>query len=185
MRRTAKSGVLANLRLLAVGPSGPHEVGAAGCGLTEQIFAAAAEAGQLQMCKQLRELGCAWQDDVLDAAARGGHTDVVLWLRQAGCPSGYALSPAAAAGDCKLCQRLVAEGFPWLQFAAGSAAYGGHAELVRWFLAQREQDPQRRHVDCESLLAGVAYGQDLATLQVWCLAASTVLALLQFKSQTL
>jgi hypothetical protein len=79
---TAKSGVLANLRLLCVGPGGPDQVGAAGCGLTTKVVEAAAEAGQLPMCQLLQDLGCPWEFSVSEAAARGGHADVVRFLPQ-------------------------------------------------------------------------------------------------------
>jgi hypothetical protein len=60
VRLTAKSGVAANLRLLAAGPRGPEDVGAAGCTLMQDAFVTAAEAGQLEACKLLHELGCPW-----------------------------------------------------------------------------------------------------------------------------
>jgi hypothetical protein len=170
---TAKSGVLANLRLLVVGPGGPHEVGAAGCGLTCEVMAAAAEAGHLPMCRLLRDSGCPWSGpslsvfhgDAVEAAAHGGSAHVVLWLRGAGCHEWPALNAAAEAGHAELCKRLVAEGFPWSSSAAGSAARGGHAELMRWLLAQAEQDPHTRSLDRSDLLQGAAAGLDLATLQ--------------------
>jgi hypothetical protein len=167
---TAKSGVVANLRLLAVGPGGSHEVGAAGCGLAAKVFETAAGAGQLQMCQLLRELGCPWGDWVIDAAARGGHTGVLLWLREAGCPVLRVLNAAAKSGDVRLCQWLVINGFPWHAYAAGDAAWNGHAELMRWFLELGQQDPQRKPVNGRKLLEGAAYGLDLATMQARILA---------------
>ena len=100
---TAKSGVLANLRLLAVGPDGLHEVGAAGCGLTCEVFTAAAGAGQLQMCQLLKDLGCPWSHSTSEAAARGGHTDVVLWLKEAGCRIVAGVLEAAASRGHRCC----------------------------------------------------------------------------------
>jgi hypothetical protein len=85
MRLTTKSGVAANLRLLAVGPYGPHEVGVAGCSPTSEVFAAAAEAGHMPNCQLLMDLGCTWDDIAAAAAARGGHTDNIQWLREAAC----------------------------------------------------------------------------------------------------
>jgi hypothetical protein len=70
---TAKSGALAKLRLLSVGPGGPQEVGAAGCGVSKGVFAAAAGAGQLQLCQLLLELGCPWDKEGSAVAARGSH----------------------------------------------------------------------------------------------------------------
>jgi hypothetical protein len=162
---TAKSGVLANLRLLAVGPGGAHEVGAAGCGLTYKVFEAAAEAGQLAICQWLKEACCPWRDDIVFAAARGGHTDVVLWISKAGCTRMWPLVPAARAGHAELCRRLVAEGDKCCEFAAGAAAKGGHAELMRWFLSLSQEDPEHTPFDGAFFLADVASGLDLATLQ--------------------
>jgi hypothetical protein len=169
---TARSGVLANLRLLAVGPGGPQEVGAAGCGLTTEVFAAAARAGQLPMCQLLRELGCPWSYSSSSAAAAGGHEHVLLWLRRAGCPVGDVLDSAIKEGHEELCRRLVAERFSWSEFAACGAARGGHAESMRWLLAPYEQGRRRPQVTGRALLEAAAYGLDLATLQVRWLAGA-------------
>ncbi len=164
MRLTAKSGVLANLRLLAVGPGGPHEVGAAGCGLTVEVHAAAVEAGQLQMCMLLEELGCPWFEEPMVAATVRGHTSIGLRYVNVWTPKRIMIdtvSAAAGAARTQLCQTLAAKRCNLSEESAGSAAFGGHVEAVRALIALSNKG-RHRPLDSGSLLDGAAFGVDLA-----------------------
>eukprot|EP00198_Chlamydomonas_reinhardtii_P004214 XP_001693550.1 predicted protein [Chlamydomonas reinhardtii] len=82
---TAASGSLENLRVVAGGPDVTQAVGTAGCALTAEVFAAAAGAGHMHICKELYNMGCPWDTrckwsclgPVLVAAAAGGNPAVV------------------------------------------------------------------------------------------------------------
>ncbi|KAG2436568.1 hypothetical protein HYH02_011505 [Chlamydomonas schloesseri] len=93
--------------------------------LTQEVFAAAAAAGHLEMCWQLHALGCPWGEGVLEAAARGGHVRLVRALVRGGCPWRH---PELAAGACssaevvaELC-RLYDDDVPDHQLGAAAAA---------------------------------------------------------------
>ncbi|KAG2432629.1 hypothetical protein HXX76_008969 [Chlamydomonas incerta] len=92
---TAASGSVANLRVVAGGPGVTRALGTAGCAMTEEVFTAAAAAGQLRMCRELYELGCPWISGTVQAAARAGHGRVVRALVLSGCP--WELPEAAVA----------------------------------------------------------------------------------------
>ncbi|PNH08701.1 Ankyrin repeat domain-containing protein, partial [Tetrabaena socialis] len=100
---TARSGSTANLEFLLA-------LEDCAC-LGEDAFWAAADAGQLEVCRWLRQQGCCPWDSysVLDAAAAGGHQDVCEWLLASGCP--------------------------WSCWAASRAARGGHVGLMDWLLS--------------------------------------------------
>ncbi|PNG99407.1 Ankyrin repeat domain-containing protein, partial [Tetrabaena socialis] len=104
------------------------------------------------------------EGQVLDAAAQAGQLTVCRWLRQQGCPfsrpDGRALLDAAAGGQQAVCEWLLASGCPWCDLAAGEATRGGHVGLVDWLLGAVPDS-----VNVESLLKGAAAGCDLPTLQ--------------------
>ncbi|PNH01680.1 Ankyrin repeat domain-containing protein [Tetrabaena socialis] len=124
---TARSGSIANLEVLLARED-------CAC-LSDKALYAAAGAGQLDVCRWLREQGCLWGVDPsdLDAAAHGGHQDVCEWLLASGCP--------------------------WSDGAAGDAARGGHVGLVDWLLGTGHDSP------LEGLVAPAAAGCDLPILQ--------------------
>jgi hypothetical protein len=164
---TAKSGVTANLRLLAVGPASPSEPGVASCALTQDVFTAAAGAGQLEMCKLLHELACPWLNSVYQVAGRAGHMAVVRWLIDTGYPRDAAttLEVISAGGSEAIFELLVHEGFAWSPLAAGAAAAYGHSALVRRLLQLSEQNPRRKPTDVAILLRGAAMGLSCAEFQ--------------------
>ncbi|KXZ45011.1 hypothetical protein GPECTOR_59g618 [Gonium pectorale] len=135
---TAASGVVANLEVA---------VQAAGCLLTAGVFEAAAEAGQLDSCMWLREHGCPTvsahetRSGILAAAAFGGHRHV--------------------------CERLSGLDATCHFFAAAEAARGGHVGLMEWLLQRRSELDAAMHpqIKKQCLVAGVAHGCDLPTLQ--------------------
>jgi hypothetical protein len=50
------------------------------------VMAIAASAGHTAVCEYLRSLGCAWNDAACDRAAERGQFDTLRWLREHGCP---------------------------------------------------------------------------------------------------
>ncbi|PNH03307.1 Ankyrin repeat domain-containing protein [Tetrabaena socialis] len=124
---TACSGSIANLEVLLARDD------AAACGPGDEALWAAAGAGQLEVCRWLRQQGCAWDRWTFYGAAKHGHQAVCEWLLASGCP--------------------------WSDWAAGMAASGGHVGLMDWLLGTGHEP------DVGKLLAGVAEGCDLPTLQ--------------------
>ncbi|PNH03987.1 hypothetical protein TSOC_009887 [Tetrabaena socialis] len=129
---TAGSGSIANLEVLLARNDGA-------CELSNAVMSAAAGAGQLEVCRWLRQRGCPWDSFTLGAAAEGGHQDVCEWLLASGCP--------------------------WSVWAAGRAARGGHVGLMDWLLLLRTGRPAGRVGCLIDLLSSVAAGCDLPTLQ--------------------
>jgi hypothetical protein len=164
---TAKSGVVANMRLLAVGPRGPEEVGAAGVSLTSKVFAAAAGAGQLPTLHLLKDLGCPFDCEVLRAAVTAGQEAAFTFLAAAGCPGdSEVLGAAARAGQERMAEVLVStDTYLWSWNAAGSAAAAGHVSLMRRLLHMSAQDPGARPTEWDALLTRAAYGLDLTAFQ--------------------
>ncbi|GLC34417.1 hypothetical protein PLESTB_000730800 [Pleodorina starrii] len=152
---TAATGVLDNLKLLYSRPE------FAVC--TTEVFAAAAEAGRLCVCRWLRRVDCPWGEDVAEAAARAGHLNVCKWLIKQGCPHQLRrlLTVAAGAGHAELCEWLLDAGAPLSGRGPRAAARSGHVTLMERFL----RPLAREHVGVPKLLAAVAEGCDLPTLQ--------------------
>ncbi|PNH10598.1 Ankyrin repeat domain-containing protein [Tetrabaena socialis] len=101
VRFTASSGSIANLEVLLAREE-------CTCGTDGGALCGAAGAGQLEVCRWLRQQGCPWDSLSLLAAAGGGHQAVCEWLLASGCP--------------------------WSEWAAGAAARGGHVGLMDWLL---------------------------------------------------
>ncbi|PNH10621.1 Superoxide dismutase [Mn], mitochondrial, partial [Tetrabaena socialis] len=111
---TARSGSIANLEVLLARED-------YACNVDDETLLAATGAGQLDLCRWLRQQGCAWDYLTLDAAAEGGHQDVCEWLLASGCP--------------------------WSEWAAGAAARGGHVNLMDWLLGTGQGSPSLGLVD--------------------------------------
>ncbi|GLC55302.1 hypothetical protein PLESTB_000970100 [Pleodorina starrii] len=99
---TAASGSVANLEIA---------LDNAGLVASSELLEAAAAAGQLEVCKLLRQRGCTWGRSLLALAATGGHRHVCEWLLANGCPS----RKSSAAG----------------------AARGGHEGLMYWLMERQ------------------------------------------------
>ncbi|KXZ45039.1 hypothetical protein GPECTOR_59g647 [Gonium pectorale] len=135
---TAASGVVANLEVA---------VQAAGCLLTYDVLRSAAKAGQLDSCVWLREHGCPTEDDDSDCSGL--------------------LAAAASGGHRHVCEWLLGLGLTWRSSGADQAARGGHVGLMEWLLQRRPELTVIRNPGSEKrlLIAGVAHGCDLLTLQ--------------------
>ncbi|GLC68205.1 hypothetical protein PLESTF_000661800 [Pleodorina starrii] len=127
---TAASGSVANLEVA---------LASAGLELQCELLEAAAAAGQLDMCKVLRDRGCPWGDP-LGAAAKAGHRHVCEWMLASGC-------------------RLTWD-------VVRSAAQGGHEDLMQWLLTELP-GRIRDHLFCDlgRSLHAAAGGLSLAALQ--------------------
>ncbi|PNH04225.1 Ankyrin repeat domain-containing protein, partial [Tetrabaena socialis] len=135
-RLTARSGSIANLEVLLARDDLPSVLDNVNLG--GGVFAAAAGAGQLDMCIWLWGQGCTWQERrALRATGRGGHQAVCEWLLANGCPEVVDYSKAAAA-----------------------AARGGHVGLMDWLLLRADSTDV-----AAAVLSGAAEGCDLPTLQ--------------------
>ncbi|PNG99695.1 hypothetical protein TSOC_014521 [Tetrabaena socialis] len=126
---TARSGSIANLEVLRVRDD-------AACESDDEVLLAAARAGQLEVCRWLRQKGCPWDCWALDAAAEGGQH-----RQQA------------------VCEWLLASGCPWSEEAAGEAAKAGHVGLMDWLLGTGHDH------GVYTLASGVAEGCGLPTLR--------------------
>ncbi|PNH03314.1 Ankyrin repeat domain-containing protein [Tetrabaena socialis] len=127
---TARSGSIANLEVLLARLDLTSPLDAA-------VLEAAVSAGQLEVCRWLRQQGCPWGRLVLHAAAKAGHKAVCEWLLDEG--------------------RVVDD------WTAAAAARGGHVSLMDWLLARTAVIQELNHV-CR-LLEAVAASCDLPTLQ--------------------
>ncbi|PNH01504.1 Ankyrin repeat domain-containing protein [Tetrabaena socialis] len=131
---TARSGSIANLEVLLARDDLTSP-------LADAVLAAAAGAGQLEVCRWLRQQGCPMDDTLtLQLAAHGGHQAVCEWLLGEGDrpPADVWAAPAAA-------------------------ARGGHVDLMDWLLARISAGAHGP--DVWNLLAGAAIGCGLLTLQ--------------------
>ncbi|PNH05614.1 hypothetical protein TSOC_008091 [Tetrabaena socialis] len=140
---TSCSGNVENLSLLFTG---------VGCSLPPQVLAAAAAAGQLEICQWLLQRDCAGQQEALEAAACAGHRLLVEWLlSNGGCHlTTAAVCAAARGGQVALMDRLNLQ--LQLQPLAADDGVGAAGR-------KNAQD------SLGNLLEAAASGCDLATLQ--------------------
>ncbi|GIM03824.1 hypothetical protein Vretimale_8508 [Volvox reticuliferus] len=156
---TGASGSLENLKLLY------SRAEFAVC--TTEVFAAAAEAGRICICRWLRRVECPWSEDVVEAAVRAGQLAICKWLIKEGCPNQLRrlLTVAAGAGHRDVCEWLLEFGAPLGGRGPRAAARAGHVALMERLL----QPLTCQQVGVPKLLAAVAEGCDLPTLQrVYC-----------------
>ncbi|PNH02876.1 hypothetical protein TSOC_011106, partial [Tetrabaena socialis] len=102
--------------------------------------------------------------EVLEAAAAAGQMEVCRWLREQGCtPTKGVLVAAAGSGQQAVCEWLLADGCLddyYCETVAAAAARGGHVGLMDWLLLHIADEPDVFH-----LLQSAAEGCDLPTLQ--------------------
>ncbi|EFJ39446.1 hypothetical protein VOLCADRAFT_108631 [Volvox carteri f. nagariensis] len=166
---TARSGSLANLQVA---------VKAAGCELSSEVFKAAAEGGNIEMCQWLQGEDCFFlSENAAAAAARSGHLETVRWLlqqlrdfRELQNAGSHAFMAAAYAGHQTVCEGLLEDGTP-LKYWTGlpGAARGGHVGLTHWLLQRFELEYGSVSRVLWSLMPDVvkeaSHGFDLAALQ--------------------
>ncbi|GFR44639.1 hypothetical protein Agub_g5928 [Astrephomene gubernaculifera] len=92
-------------------------LGPAAVQLDAKVFRGAAESGNGELLRWLRERGCPWDGDcTFTGAAAGGCEDVLEWLVEQGCPlpaNGQPYLKAALNGDLATLRCLKQLGCPW------------------------------------------------------------------------
>ncbi|PNH06642.1 Ankyrin repeat domain-containing protein [Tetrabaena socialis] len=84
--------------------------------LTTGVFAAAAQAGSMELLRWLRARGCPWDATVFAAGAEGGSEEQLKWLVDRGCLMGDDGEPYVRAtrhGDLAILRCLRRLGCPW------------------------------------------------------------------------
>ncbi len=107
-----------------------------------QLLVDAARGGDVDALAQLsRATGCLVNEEVFRAAARAGQERVCDWLLEQECSlaldGGCVLAAAAEAGHTQLCKALHHAGFTVLDFGARLAARAGHGHTVSWVVKNR------------------------------------------------
>lgn len=129
-----------------------------GCPWDQHTCAGAAEGGQLDVFKWLREQvthvlkwpswddlrliisafplvrqGCPWSEDTCRAAAEGGQLHVLQWAIDNGCPVDSSTAVGAAVrGHLDVLQWAISNGCPWDEGTCEAAASGGHLNVLQW-----------------------------------------------------
>jgi hypothetical protein len=103
------------------------------CVGNRDVFASAAEGGNLEIVKLLREKGCPWDVFTCADAAKGGHLEVLKWLHGEGCPWDNRTSfKAAAYGHLELLKWVRENACPVDWFICAIAVRHGQVEVLRW-----------------------------------------------------
>lgn len=123
-----------------------------------QLLADAARCGDINALRRLsRSTGCLLNEEVFRAAARAGQEGVCEWLMQQDCPveddGAWVLAVAAEAGHTQLCEKLHDAGFSLVHNAGQLAARAGQAGVLDWL---REQLPLDRHSSARGFSRGPA-----------------------------
>ena len=93
----------------------------------------AAEEGQLEILKWLRENGAPWNEYTCAWAAHDGDLEMLQWARANGCPlSVHTCAYAVWGGHLEVLQWARANGCPWDYRTRANAAANGHTELLSW-----------------------------------------------------
>ena len=101
--------------------------------LSDGLCTLAAEAGQHEILKWLRENDFPWDLETCRYAAAGGHLEVLQWARANGCPwDRWTCTAAAKGGHLEVLQWARANGCPWNAETCTLAALGGHIEVLQW-----------------------------------------------------
>jgi hypothetical protein len=104
-----------------------------GCPWNECACSYAAENGHLDMLKYLRSNGCPWNKWMCEYAARNGHLDVLKYLRENDCPwDELTFSATARNGHLDVLKYLRENDCPWDERACYYAAYNGHLDVLKW-----------------------------------------------------
>ncbi|KAG2486698.1 hypothetical protein HYH03_014627 [Edaphochlamys debaryana] len=143
-----------------------------------QIVCLAAASGDVaSLERMLAVAGVAPSPLEIGTAAAAGELDACRWLLERGCPLDHpyrtdrsALEIAAAAGSRVGCEWLLAHGAKVSGSELWAAGGAGHAELLEWLYEQLPAGMKTAEA-CTAIaydmVAGVAAGCDLPTLQRW------------------
>ena len=101
---------------------------------TPAALAAAANKGEFDVVRWLRERGCGWTADTCANAARCGHLELLRWARNNGCPwDERTCANAALHGHLDLLDWAVGAGAPLSNSAVINATIRGHVHVLQWF----------------------------------------------------
>jgi len=93
----------------------------------------AAEYGNLDLLKQLRESGYSWNKWTCAGAAQHGHLETLQWARKNGCPwDEETCLYAARNGHLDVLRWARKNGCPWDERTCGLAVHTGQLETLRW-----------------------------------------------------
>ena len=93
----------------------------------------AAEAGDLDELKKMRDLGFFWDAWTCCAAAKGGHVQVLKYAHEGGCPwNSWTCLEAAKAGHLDALRYAHQNQCPWDAMTCQSAARYGHFEVFKY-----------------------------------------------------
>ena len=125
-KKVIELGDLSGMQLL-------HQRGDLDDELSDGLCTLAAEAGQHEILKWLRENDFPWDLETCRYAAAGGHLEVLQWARANGCPWDWRTCAwAAKCGNLEVMQWAHANGCPWGAETCSWAAQSGHLEILQW-----------------------------------------------------
>lgn len=97
------------------------------------VFSEAAKNGNLQIMIWLKENGCPWCKDTFRSAALNGNLENMKWLLQNNCPwDEWTFVKAVENGNIKNIEWLLKNGCPCNKYAHVYAAKKGNDTMVRW-----------------------------------------------------
>ncbi|KXZ45294.1 hypothetical protein GPECTOR_56g390 [Gonium pectorale] len=133
----------------------------------ELLRLTAASGDTANLALAARVAGCPPTKEVAEAAGKSGQLGSVLLLEELGCDMDNALRGAAAGGHLALCEELVCRGCSSYEAfeSALEAAEGGHLAVVDSMVQLCAPVMEPGTVYAWSLVARIATGCDLATLQ--------------------
>ncbi|PNH04222.1 Ankyrin repeat domain-containing protein [Tetrabaena socialis] len=107
----------------------------AGAALTTHVFAAAAQAGSMELLAWLQARGCPWDATVFTASAESGSEEQLEWLAEQGCPMGEDGEPyvrAVRRGTLGMLRCLRRLGCPWGPGGSNSCILTRTVYTVAW-----------------------------------------------------
>jgi hypothetical protein len=102
----------------------------------ERVCSGAADAGHLEMLQWARAAGCPWDEKTCESALYNGHFDVLKWAYEAGCPlNERAVWYIAVRGDIEMLKWARATGTVAFDESTFSGA-AGHLGALQWLYAE-------------------------------------------------
>ena len=121
--------------------------------MDKYLMACAAQSGNLDNMKWLKQEGCPWDADTFSGAIENGNLDNMKWLKQHGCSwNSYLFSSAAYYGNLDTMKWLRKEQCPWNKNTFESAARNGNLDNMKWL--KRHGCPW----NCNTFLSAVSHG---------------------------
>jgi len=100
---------------------------------TDDTFQYAAENGNLDNMKWLKDQGCCWGINTFSYASKNGNLDNMKWLKSQGCPWDlYTFTKAAKNGNLDNMKWLKEQGCPLYKDAYYYSVQNGHLSTMQW-----------------------------------------------------